>query len=778
MKKRKLKGKRKKKKQSLLKKIKALPRRYWELDLRYHITFAIIAFSLFLTFFRYSGSVLRIIDSIRDLGTSLAHYGVFVGKKLFRRFLGYVPEINATINEIPSIDIQKYIPFSLEELERKFSLFGKYLFDSYVWRDYNKWLFTNMKRWCMSLMLLLPCIAILYGLLLKSLLKTNDLPAGAYSRPYEVFCIALKRLKAPFHEVVNYVKFVLHRSYLKWSLFLLWCVNLNVATIAISAFGYYFYFISSFDIFSVFKQIFKLILDSIIMLSGAPWWFWTLLFFGLYIWWSIKKGYDDLAHKHAMNCGFLKSTDYCINIKGAPGAGKTSLAVHMGLEWNNIQHKDALDIMFSMEMLFPAFPFAAFRLKVEEYIASHLVWCVPQLDIIVDEIEECYNRTPSPHLLYGYDADLWTYDRDTGTALISIFDAMRRYAKAYLIYSNDNLIVSALPIRIDGYFKRIGKHLEKWYGEFFKRTMREVKKVSKYSHILDEDAWRLGKKMDPDGKFAGTFCPGIWIKPEIGKSHGNQFETEGQKRDDDECNEKNDLFHWMLKMLRHVCSTIHNVVFMRVITDEQRPEDLPANLRMIMSIVAIEDKSELKLALPFARQIDWLYEHTYKPFIKFYEDYCHHRSDVVLSVFLMKLAVSGLYNLYWYIYNTFGYYELDLSVEKGSEYGKGDSVKRTHLYYFFVKLAYSERFSTDSHSMWFAKEQIEAGVGIRDYPTYQGIMQTPEEMDAQHDFFIEKMKKANQVADLQDEREREYKKKPYYKANESKQTNRNIKFST
>lgn len=773
MKKRKLRSRRKKHKKKylfrrLIKKIKALPGEYWELDLRYHITFAIIAFSLFLTFAVYQGSVLRFRDSIVDVGTSLAHYGVFVGKKFFRRLLGYVPEINATINEIPDIDIQEYIPFSLAELERKFSSFGRYIFDSYVWDDYNEWLFEFLRKWCMALMLLIPCFMLLYMLIMKSIVKANGKPEGSFSMPYEVFCVVIKRAKEPFLKVIKYVKFVYNRGYFKWSLFLVWLVNLNVATILISAFGYYFYFISSFDIFSLFKQFLKLLLDGLIMFSGAPFIFWLVLSITLYLIWAFNKGYSELAHMHAKNCGFLKTTPYIINIKGAPGAGKTSLAVHMGLEWDNIQHRDAKDIMYSMEMLFPAFPFAAFRKVVKGHIKEHTIWCLPKCDQLVDEIEECYNRTPSPSILYGYDVDLFGYDIDTGTALINIFDAMRIYARAYFLYSNDNLIVAALPIRLDGYFKFLGG-LEKWCGEFFKRSMREVKKMKKWSHILDEDIWRLGKHMDENNKFIGTFGPGIYIKPEIGKSHGNQFETEGQRRDDEECNEKNDLFHWMLKMLRHVCTVIYNTVFIRLITDEQRPQDLPANLRMMMTVVDIEDKSDLKLALPFARQIDWLYEHTYKPFIRFYEDYSTYRNDTILSVMLLKFGASLFYNIYHYIYNTFGYYELQLSMEKGSTYGESDSVKTIHVYYFLVKLGYSERFCTDSHSLFYAKEQIEAGLGIRDYPCFEDKLMTREEMDAMHDFFIEKMKISTKVADIQDERDKEYKEKK--KRNTKKEKN-------
>lgn len=737
-----------------------LPRRFARSDIRDYLTLNIIAFSLFLTFKRYRGSFDRVLDTIYDSLTSFVHYIFFIVKA--NKPSAELPAVNATVTEIPDVDLQEYIPFDLDDLVRKFRIFGNSLFDSYIFVDYNQMILEFLRKFVPAASLLFMALLIFFYVAKDSLLKPNDKPLGSYSRQFGAFCKVLKFLKVPFEKAKDYFKRIYDQTRVRKLIFGIWLVNLNVVSVCLSVLAWYFYFISSFDLKSFGTELVRLLYDVIIMLSGLPFFLWLVIFFAIYILWALNWGYKELAHMEAKNCGFLKTTDYIVCWYGGPGTGKTSHVVHSALEWHNIQHRDALDKMFKMEMLFPAFPFSAFRKIVNDAISCRQITCPPECDLLIDELEDVYNRTPSPSILFGYDADLFAYDRDTGVALINIFDAMRIYARAYYIYSNDNLIVSALPIRLDGYFKFLG-HLEKWYGEFFKRSMREVKKIKKYSHILDEDVWRLGKHMDEDNPRIGSFGPGIWVKPEIGKSHGNQNETEGQRKDDEECNEKNDMFHWMMKMIRHVCSTVDNTVFMRVITDEQRPMDLPANVRQILSVVDIGERSDLLLALPYDLTvvIDWLYDKVYVPFVKFYEDYSYNRSDMILSVMLCKLAVSALSNMYEWLYNTFGYYEEQLTLEKGSTFGESGSVVKTHTYYFFVKLGYSERFSTDSHNQWFAKAQMAARVGLRDYPEYKDITMSPEEMDEQHDFFIEKMKAADRAYDLQEERDAERKNKKY-----------------
>ena len=70
---------------------------------------------------------------------------------------------------------------------------------------------------------------------------------------------------------------------------------------------------------------------------------------------------------------------------------------------------------------------------------------------------------------------------------------------------------------------------------------------------------------------AGSFEFGVVGITEIGKERGNNLELKEIKKGTDEANQKNDLFNSWLKMCRH-SATVDNFPFIKVFTDEQRPE--------------------------------------------------------------------------------------------------------------------------------------------------------------------------------------------------------------
>ena len=120
-------------------------------------------------------------------------------------------------------------------------------------------------------------------------------------------------------------------------------------------------------------------------------------------------------------------------------------------------------------------------------------------------------------------------------------------------------------------------------------------------------------------------------------------------------------------MSRHANTTVANKVYFRFLGDEQRPESLSADQRELCDVIRIVDKSELKLALPHFEWIDKLYNKVYEPFKNFWSEYSNARGDTCLTVFLLKLAVGGISNVYKRIYNKYGYYTLTLSLRDGSE---------------------------------------------------------------------------------------------------------------
>ena len=84
------------------------------------------------------------------------------------------------------------------------------------------------------------------------------------------------------------------------------------------------------------------------------------------------------------------------------------------------------------------------------------------------------------------------------------------------------------------------------------------------------------------------------------------------------------------------------------------------------------------------------------------------------------------------VYNTFGYYPVDISVERGTLDGEKDERK----YYYMVKKIYSGRFATDGLGGFYYEKTIRSKYGIADMPSYKDIKATNEELSSQNSYFM------------------------------------------
>lgn len=120
---------------------------------------------------------------------------------------------------------------------------------------------------------------------------------------------------------------------------------------------------------------------------------------------------------------------------------------------------------------------------------------------------------------------------------------------------------------------------------------------SRHAHILDFDVLRLGRKVMENNPRAGSFEFGVVGITEIGKERGNNLELKEVRKGTDEANQKNDLFNSWLKMCRH-SATIDNFPFIKVFTDEQRPESWGADARDLCDVIHIVSSGDTRLTLP------------------------------------------------------------------------------------------------------------------------------------------------------------------------------------
>jgi hypothetical protein len=313
-----------------------------------------------------------------------------------------------------------------------------------------------------------------------------------------------------------------------------------------------------------------------------------------------------------------------------------------------------------------------------------------------------------------------------------LFEVLETYAQAYFIYIiSSSLIVSNYSIRTDATMIDEG-NFPLWLTDFYSKNARP----SRHAKILDFDTLRLGKKVIENNPNIGSFEFGVVCISEVGKERGNNLELKEVKKGKDETNQKNDLFNSWLKMCRH-SATVDNYPFIKVFTDEQRPESWGADARDLCDIVSISSSSEMKLALPFYTLEEMISEWAFNKFINLYYDFRFRRGDNTLLVHILKSITACLWKHNARIYNKFGYCVLTVNKERGTMDGKVDEKK----YYICSYKTYRKRFATDCFSDYFNDLAKRTKIGLADYLEYATERATIDELKLQNSYFVNSLYK-------------------------------------
>ena len=242
---------------------------------------------------------------------------------------------------------------------------------------------------------------------------------------------------------------------------------------------------------------------------------------------------------------------------------------------------------------------------------------------------------------------------------------------------------------------------------------------------------RLGKKVLENNPKAGSFEFGVVAITEIGKERGNNLELKEVKKGTDEANQKNDLFNSWLKMCRH-SATVDNFPFIKVFTDEQRPESWGADARDLCDVIHIVSSGEQRLALPLYTIEEMISEWAFNRFMRLYEDFRFRRGDNTLLVHILKSVTAWLWRRNLRIYNRFGYSILKIEKERGTMDGKAENKK----YFIMNGKIYARRFATDCFSDYFNDMAKRSGAGLNEYAEYVTEKANVSELRAQNSYFI------------------------------------------
>ena len=557
---------------------------------------------------------------------------------------------------------------------------------------------------------------------------------------------------------VGYVRFL--KSCGKWyllALAVLWAWNFNVFTILFEfiAFVLWVGWSKRFD--NILVQVAKLYLDLRPAIAFIPVPVWLIL--GYWVFHAIRKhiGIARLNDDEAKNKQFLKDHPGNLLATGKPRVGKTQTITDMTLSQEIIFREMAADKAQGWSMAFPFFEWGILEQTVLEM--RKRIWNFNK-DMWSDWISELrfyfkisgvlnptlYRMYVGKYKLWGYQGDdfLFNYDYKrhgltyfNGLKNVDIFEAIEWYGISFYIYTLPTpLAFGNYPIKTDTDFKTYGNY-PILKADFFKRTFSQREKSFQFTHIVNHDALRLGKKKDPNGLYNDSYDMGCLTLSELGKELGNQNTNRGE-RVAGECNPNNDLWTTNAKMFSHA-ATIDNDTFFRILCDEQRAASILADFREIGNEMPILKKHDPKIKLPFFAFEELLFVISQKIMKKLSLFFKSRHGKMTLFYYLCLRIYSVIFNHRMRIFNHFSSEKLDLKVvdQSNGEAQKGSKI--CHYYLARFKIC-SDRYNTGYFGTVYKNKFKKSRVGaLNNTPQFTGLDPTIPQMRFMQSHFNEEV---------------------------------------
>lgn len=710
----------------------------------YIFTLILLALLIVMSAFCFRGSFWRLIESGRDFGLSMGYY--------FCELFGIKHNIVPTVITLPSLPLEEpitvptpdintgVIPFTPDFFYVKMKIWGQTLLNGETYGRFFGSIFNGVMSFVMTLTLFLPILALIIGLcvfLRKRIANSINNYYGIETKALRLFKKITHVTYVPIKKsILDIIDCVRNSKILKLSLILIWLYNFNIITICLEVLAYAFYFVSSFDVLSLYIQLYKLFMDLSLFLMLTP--LWVIFLFPLFGKWRRRIASRILMHNEMKNRGFINARSMAVMVLGTMGAGKTSMITDMALSQSAIFRDKCLDTLIRLDLTFPYFKWAVLEQDIRQAMVDHTIFNLPTCRKFIQDRKYKFFDNPTSDNIYDYDYNRYDIMADNGLKIMDIWDVAEIYTQIYFTYVMDtSYIVSNYAIRDDSLMIDRG-NLPIWDCNFFRDIDTQLF-CSRCSHILDFDVLRFGKKVDKNNKFADTFAfCAVWVMSEGGKERGNQNDVKGVDRYAEEANRLNDLFNTALKLIRHP-STIDNESYSRVIMDEQRADSWGADGRELAELVTILSKDKVRLALPCFWLEEVIFAILEPKFNSKYTDFRHRRGDMTLPMYIYKGICSKFLNYYRKIYNRYGYSTLHLRVERGTR----DGEYLEHDYYLAYAKTFANRYSTDVYRDYFDKRAEGVEYGLIDYPEYKGVRVSDEEFSAQHSYFYDELKRLN-----------------------------------
>ena len=712
-----------------------------KIDYRHYICVAITLIFLLLAIFYFKFAYLRIWESLNDVYTSFKYYL----NELFELEL----QGKITVNQFTKCPFK--MPFNLPNSWEEFKLVWAQFWKLFATLDNFTLYLSNVATLLYDLsrflVIIMPLVVMLIVLGNRKQKTNNDYNKN--SKALKIFKRFEKRFYMPIKRwVLAFIGFLQENAiYLKlWAI--IWCYNFNFIAIIIEFIAYYLYFIASFSLVTLYIQVLKLLIDLSIVIEFIPTIGWILITLAVINVVRRNIGYTMLNHMESKDRGFINERPIVLMLCGTMGKKKTTIITDIALSQEVMLRDKAFEKILETDLKFPFFPWINLENDLKKAIENHSVYNLATCRRFINSKKKKFTKKPHIKNIFYYDYKRYDMTFDDKLKVIDIWEALSNYCQLYFIYIiQSSLIISNYSIRTDNVLEDIG-NFPLWNSDMFERDSKMIDAYSRHSHILDFDSLRLGKKVIQDNPRADSFEFGVVNLTEIGKERGNNLELSQVKKTDETANQKNDLFNYWMKMVRH-SATVDNYPFVKIITDEQRPESWGADARNLLEIIHIDECSEMNLSMPLFAVEDYIIDLIVNKFSEKYYKYRFERGDNTLGMYLYHGIASILNNYRKGVYNTFGYYKLKLNVEKGTQ----DGDLKVGNYYLMAKKIYSKRFSTDCFSDFFNEKALRSAVGINDLPEFKTEKATFEEMLKENSYFFNDLVKLKE----QDKKDEEQK---------------------
>ncbi len=716
-----------------MKKIKEF---FQKLNHRHYIAWGITLLFVLLGAFVYRASYIRFGETVRDLALSVVYYY----KTIFEIPGDLAPTVVG--ESVATYPIKDDYPVFVTKFLAYWSSFAdKSNFMAYLEKVFDVFFVGSAFGG------IIVALVIAMYQLFKTLFYRENNDHGEESKPLKAYKGALDKTYYPVKEYIRtYIDFLSTNKAYPYIWLCIWLLNLNVVSILCAVLAYFFHFSCTFDVTTIYKQLYKLVLDLSLMFSGLPVPIWIVIGLVLFDVWRHRRADKVLHRLDGANRAFVEELPTCTFIAGNMGKGKTLLATSLALNCRANFRDKAYEILYKCDMKFPDFPWGVleqvfinslergdiYNLATANNFANMFIYMLtPGL------VKRCVERHNRRHpdravedvICVDYSLDL-PHTYNSGNKIEYLEDVIRTYCAAFFIYTCDNFNISNYAIRVDDELDTQG-NFPLWNNDSICRESFNATLCGHYSKILDFDVTRPTKQVVVENPLSGSLEFGVLNISEIGKERLNQVESQGLRKDDDFANQKNDGFNTFLKLCRHP-STVDYYPFFKLFCDDQRPESLNADNRELTTITYIDDKLPERYALPLGLleydACTWLCD----KFSDVYYKFRYYRGDNTLIMYLLKHTVKLFFDRKERIKSKYGICELALSLEAGTMDGSITSER----YYLLNKVVYADRYATDCFADYFQKKAIKSGKGLRDYKEYAGVRATLGEMKLQNSYLM------------------------------------------